>query len=114
MNCNCISDLEKRLADHFRPKAGQNVTATCTASGMQITQDLGLRSTLNTEFCIKGSGKGFASAKGKLVPVVASYCPFCARETRRYTVGADAGLDAAFGLATPTAPSTTTSEGAKE
>jgi hypothetical protein len=103
MNCNCISDLEKRLADHFRPKAGPNVTATCTATGFVLSEN---RMTLahNTEFCIKGSGKGFTSAKGKLVPVVASYCPFCARDTRRYTVGADAGLDAAFGFGTAGTP----------
>lgn len=101
MNCNCVKDIEKKLAaaPFIVAKAGENVTVECQATGMQMSDDMSLRTTINIPFRIRGTGKGFASAKGMEMPCIASYCPFCGRTTGRYTEGADDGLLAAMGEA---------------
>jgi hypothetical protein len=81
MNCNCIRETEQRLAEFVMPQAGDDATATCMASGMCITETMGLRTVVNIPFRIKGSKKGFTSEKGKEMPFVASFCPFCGVST---------------------------------
>jgi hypothetical protein len=97
MNCNCVTEVEKQLANHMKPQAGDDAKATCQATVFQITSTL--RLMLQIPFRVKGSKKGFTSANGKEVPVTASHCPFCGRDARegRYTVGQDEGLAAVFG-----------------
>lgn len=81
MNCNCIRETEQRLAEFVKPKVGDDATATCMAVGLQITDDMGIRTVLNIPFRIKGSKKGFNREKGKEMPFVASFCPFCGVST---------------------------------
>lgn len=99
MNCTCVKDTERRIvaAPFIKAKAGERVTAECQATGFAMTEDMDLRAVLNIPFLVRGSGKGYNTVKGKLMPVVASYCPFCGRSTKRYVVGEDAGLAAALG-----------------
>lgn len=96
MNCDCIKNNEARLAKFMQPKAGDDAKAECMATGLQLTKELNLRLVLNIPFRIKGSKKGFTSEKGKEMPFVASYCPFCGRTAGRYEIGEDAGIAAAF------------------
>lgn len=80
MKCNCISEIETKMADHFRAKAGE----TTTAKLKNIAWSLGLdvSTDINIPFYIKGTEKGFTSAKGKEVIFVATYCPFCGVKTK--------------------------------
>lgn len=79
MNCDCVSKFEKELAEapFVVAKAGQNVTAECMAKGMRLTPEMDLITTINIPFRIRGTGKGFTSAKGKEMPFIAKFCPFC-------------------------------------
>lgn len=94
MNCSCIQDTERRLADHFRPEAGENTRATCG----QIGIDFGSGNlALTIPFTVRGSARKFNTVKGYPASMVAKFCPFCGRDTKRYVVGEDAGIAAACG-----------------
>ncbi len=95
MNCTCVSDLEAKLPKFA--KAGDGATATCEATAMGITDDMGLVMRLTLPFRISGSVKPYNKAKGHVVPFAASYCPFCGRTAKpgAYTVGQDNGIEAA-------------------
>jgi hypothetical protein len=95
MNCDCIKDIESKIAVFMRPKAGDDAEARILNTALMVTET-SLVSVLQIPFRIKGSKKGYTSEKGKEMGCNASHCPFCGRTTGRYTVGADAGLDAVF------------------
>lgn len=97
MNCDCVKTIETKLAGapFIVAKAGSDIQVECQATGFAMTDDMGMRSVINIPFRIRGTGKGFTSAKGKEMPCVASHCPFCGRTTGRYVVGEDAGIAAA-------------------
>lgn len=92
MKCHCIKTMESKLAEMARPKAGPDAKATLVNTGFTMTDDMDLRMVLNIPFRVKGSMKGYTSEKGKEVPFVASFCPFCGRSTRRHVEGAYEGL----------------------
>jgi|GEM_PF-2553212 len=92
MKCECVKDIETRIAAHMRPQAGDDAKAVCQATGIVINAEMDLVGVLNIPFKITGSKKGFTSAKGKEMPCTANYCPFCGRSTKRYVVGEDAAL----------------------
>lgn len=98
MNCDCVKRIETSMASapFIVAKAGDHITVECQATGIAMTDDNGMRGVINIPFRIRGTGKGFTSAKGKEMPCVASHCPFCGRATGRYVVGEDAGIAAAF------------------
>ena len=101
MTCDCVKRIETNLASSpfIVAKAGSDIQVECQATGFAMTDDMGLLSTINIPFRIRGTGKGFTSAKGKEMPCVASHCPFCGRTTGHYVVGEDAGIAAATHVA---------------
>jgi hypothetical protein len=80
MNCNCISETAKRVAELMREKAGVDAEATCLGQGIVFASPS--YSILSIPFRVRGSKKGFTSEKGKEVTVAASYCPFCGEKCR--------------------------------
>lgn len=100
MNCDCVKRIESKLssAPFIVAKAGNDIKVECLAVGIALTEEMSMRSVINIPFRIRGTGKGFSSAKGKEMPCVASYCPFCGRTTGAYTAGQDAGIAAATGV----------------
>jgi hypothetical protein len=100
MNCNCVKSMETKLAaaPFIVEKAGDNITATCQAVGFAMSEEMDLHSVINIPFVVRGTGKGYNTVKGKAMPFVSSFCPFCGRIAGhgKYTVGADAGIAAAF------------------
>lgn len=79
MNCICIERVEQELADHMRPRAGDDVKATCNATALCFGKSV--RTALMIPFTVKGSKKGYSSAKGCAMSVAASFCPFCGVST---------------------------------
>lgn len=98
MNCDCIKDVESKMATFMKAKAGDDATAKVANIAFCVTEDMGLLHVLQIPFRVKGSKKGYTSERGKEIGCNASHCPFCGRTTRRYEVGQDAALDAAFGI----------------
>ena len=93
MNCDCIKDIEQKMAEFMRPKAGDDATAKVKNTALCVSNDLSkMFLTLQIPFAIKGSKKGFTSEKGKEMGCNASNCPFCGRTTGRYVVGEYDGL----------------------
>ncbi|AJX33006.1 hypothetical protein [Burkholderia oklahomensis] len=78
MNCNCISEIEMKLAKRYTEELGEDATADCQSSGFAMSVN-SIRVIHKTEFKIAAQAKGFT--RGKLVPVLASYCPFCGKPT---------------------------------
>lgn len=78
MNCNCITDIETRLASHMKPQAGETARASCAGAALFIIGGDAVYG-LNIAFRITGDKKGFTSLRGKEVPVKANYCPFCGK-----------------------------------
>jgi hypothetical protein len=60
MNCNCITDIEKKLQE-------------------TLTAELGTAAHL-TEFKITADAKGYR--KGHRITVTANFCPFCGKPTK--------------------------------
>lgn len=94
MNCTCVKDLEGKLPKFAN--AGEGATATCEATAIGITEDMGIVMHLTLPFRISGSVKPYNKAKGHVVPFAASYCPFCGRAAKpgAYTLGQDAAIAA--------------------
>lgn len=86
MNCTCVKDLEIRLANHFKPQAGESAKAVCLGSGLQLSEEHGVIAVLNIQFRITGDKKGYTSAKGKEMPVIANFCPFCGKSAKKEKV----------------------------
>lgn len=85
MNCECIKRLEGEIAQapFVVAKAGENIKVTCAATAFQMTEDMGLKLVINIPFRVRGTARGFSGQKGKELPVVASYCPFCGVKTAK-------------------------------
>lgn len=96
MNCDCIKDIEAKMAAFMRAKAGDDATAKVMNFALCVSDDMHIYQSLQIPFRIKGSKKGFISEKGKEMGCSASHCPFCGRTTGHYEVGQDDGLSAAF------------------
>jgi hypothetical protein len=96
MNCDCLKDLETRLARHMEQQAGADVTARVMNTALAIPDDGPVYAVLNIPFRVKGSKKGYTSEKGKEIIVAANCCPFCARSAKHYAVGEDDGIAAAM------------------
>jgi hypothetical protein len=81
MSCNCISDTEKKLSAYYRDNhaAGDDATATFTNLAIVLS---GSQYPLYTPVSVKDSGKGYTSAKGKVVSMFFTYCPFCGKKTQ--------------------------------
>ena len=93
MNCNCIYNIEAKLIKHFTPQAGSDVRADCDGIGINFNTG-GM--SLAMPWTIRGTARGFSSAKGKAASMIASHCPFCGRTTGRHTIGQDDGIEAAL------------------
>ena len=96
MNCDCIKDIETKMAAFMASKAGADATAKVVNTVFFLDDEIGLGMALQIPFCIKGSKKGYTSEKGKEIGCNASHCPFCGRTTGRYSVGKDSGIEAAM------------------
>lgn len=82
MNCNCISDTEKKIAEYMQSQAGDNAKAACDIAGFTLGQN-DLAVALLIPFRVKGSKKGYTSEKGKTINMTASFCPFCGVSTKK-------------------------------
>ena len=80
MNCDCINEYEKKMAEHFAEQAGEGCEAKLQNTAW-ILNPKSVRTMMNMVFRIKGSNKGFTSQRGKEVTLVCAYCPFCGKKT---------------------------------
>lgn len=78
MNCNCISEIETKLATRYGEELGADATADCQSAGFS-TSGNSMRVIHKTEFKIVAQARGFT--RGKLIPVISSCCPFCGKST---------------------------------
>ncbi|MEM5325213.1 hypothetical protein VSR34_01195 [Paraburkholderia sp. JHI2823] len=79
MNCNCLNEMEDKVAAKFSADLGVPVEAQCQAVAFGMS-DSGVTLWHKTEFKITAPTKGYA--RGKLVPVMASFCPFCGKSAK--------------------------------
>ena len=81
MNCNCLSEAEELLKEHFKSAAGDDVKAKIKGRAIGINPEtLALTSEFNLPVVINGSKKGFI--RGKETTIRCSYCPFCGKSIR--------------------------------
>ncbi|AYQ88661.1 MAG: hypothetical protein V4793_01630 [Paraburkholderia tropica] len=76
MNCNCISELEKKLAERYSAELGSPASVECRDVGFSMAAN-SIRVIHKTEFKVTAQAKGWA--RGKVIPVIASFCPFCGK-----------------------------------
>lgn len=79
MNCNCLSEMEEKVAAKFTADLGARAEASCQAVAFGLN-DSGMVLWHKTEFKVTADAKGFK--RGKLIPVMASFCPFCGKSTK--------------------------------
>jgi len=73
MNCTCMTDLEKKLAEKYSADLGKPAEAKC--EGVAIVFGKKVTAEHKTPFRIKSDVPGYR--KGKEVSFFASFCPFC-------------------------------------
>jgi uncharacterized Zn finger protein (UPF0148 family) len=78
MNCNCISNIEKKIQASIEEQLGVSAKVECQATGFTFGQSVRLQHI--TLFKVTADAKGYK--KGKLTNVLASFCPFCGRSTK--------------------------------
>lgn len=76
MNCNCIKELEQKLAKHYSEQLGVAAQVECQDVAL-ILNGNSMVSRLKNAFQVTAQSKGFI--KGKTIPVTGSYCPFCGK-----------------------------------
>lgn len=76
MNCNCIKELEQKLAKHYGEQLGVSAQVECQDVALILTGNR-MVSRLKNAFQVTAQSKGFI--KGKTIPVTGSYCPFCGK-----------------------------------
>ena len=76
MNCNCIKELEQKLAKHYGEQLGVTAKVECQDVALILTGNI-MTSRLKNAFQVTAQAKGFI--KGKVIPVTGSYCPFCGK-----------------------------------
>jgi len=81
MNCNCIKEVEEKLAEYRKPLAGDDAVARMENIAWAINGNKVL-TVINIPFRVKGSKKGYTSEKGRIETITASFCPFCGKSTK--------------------------------
>jgi len=76
MNCNCVEDLQIKIKDLVHKKINAPINeVTCLGSSFVLSNPPYM--ALAIPFSVRADAPGYRSQKGKLVPVHASFCPFC-------------------------------------
>lgn len=78
MNCNCITDIEKKLQEKLTAELGTAVQVECQNLGWLFGKSV--RFAHLTEFKITADAKGYR--KGHRTKVTANFCPFCGKPTK--------------------------------
>ena len=78
MNCDCIKDLEAKVAAHYEAEHKVPVTAECRATGLFMSEGMGLEVGIKIDFSLTADKPGYR--KGKQTFVRARYCPFCGKK----------------------------------
>jgi hypothetical protein len=78
MNCNCLTDVEKKLKEKFSADLGAEAKVECQNLGYLFGKSV--RFAHLTEFKITADAKGYR--KGKRITVTANFCPFCGKSTK--------------------------------
>ncbi|MFZ6774714.1 hypothetical protein ACO0LB_18590 [Undibacterium sp. SXout7W] len=85
MQCKCIEEVSKKLADFVKSDAGDDVKAQLKHIGWDLSK--GCETVINIPFIVTGSKRGYTSAKGKEIMMRASFCPFCGVSTKKPEAG---------------------------
>lgn len=104
MKCGCIERVKNRLAEMYKPEAGDDVTVECPMTTI-VFGNPGY-TTLNIDFRVRSSKRGFNSKAGKSVAMLITYCPFCGKPVQEKPDGttADKGSGSEAGSAPPDEP----------
>lgn len=81
MQCDCLKRVSEKLVDHFKAEAGDDAEAQFKHIAWDLSN--GCDTVINLPFTVKGSKKGFTSAKGKEIMMRASFCHFCGVSTKK-------------------------------
>lgn len=82
MNCNCVRENEKLIAQHYAQQLGVPATAKVKHIAWGIGGDDGVTEAAYLPYLIKADKPGYRGAKGKEVSVFFSFCPFCGKSTQ--------------------------------
>lgn len=80
MQCNCIKEIEKNLAEQHVAQTGATARVECQGRVLAIDEDMSLRANVAIPFRIMSTAKGYL--RGKTVSVHVNYCPYCGKKTR--------------------------------
>lgn len=78
MNCTCVRDNEKRIAEHYTKQLGVAATAEVRNVAFVLGEKPGEAPYL--PYAIKADKPGYRGARGKEVSMFFTYCPFCGKK----------------------------------
>lgn len=80
-NCDCIADLQKRLAKHAAEEMGAtNPKVKAQFTAIDLSGDGGLLVSL--PFTLRADNRPYNTVKGKPMNMIASFCPFCGKPAK--------------------------------
>lgn len=80
MNCDCISDIKKKLTEHVVGLGVVNPILTADFLGINLGTG---ESVISMAYTVRGDNRPYNTLKGKPITMVASYCPFCGKSTKK-------------------------------
>jgi hypothetical protein len=80
MNCDCLDFNEKKLAKHYAKQGVINPKVSADFLGINFATGEGV---ISLTYTVRGDNRPYNSAKGKPVSMIASFCPWCGKSTKR-------------------------------
>lgn len=77
MQCKCLEEVIKNVLEMVQKPGAAGPTAKVECAGSAITFGETLDQRVYVPFRVTADKTGYRSAKGKEIPVFATYCPWC-------------------------------------
>jgi len=87
MNCNCISEMEAKIREHFQPQVKATIQRVECGNTAFVLSGNSMDLSLYIPFRIRADAPGYRTKSGKEIPMHVSFCPFCGNRARPETNG---------------------------
>jgi hypothetical protein len=88
MNCDCLDFNEKKLIEHYTKSGVVNPKVSPDFLGISLTTGEGI---ISLTYTVRGDNRPYNTQKGKVCNMIAAFCPWCGKSTKRAEKGKNHG-----------------------